>query len=422
MSTKMKPVTTSTGKLGDERKAHLHLVEASPVEEINREFAIIKTGGILSQEDGEDKFITTSQFRNWLANRDMTADEWLRHPNRREYRKVVFRPKEDTPLDYNLWRGFSFEPSRHGSCEYFLEHILDHVCRGNEDHYNWVMSFFAEIVQRPMQKTGVSLVIRGTSGGGKTIVGKTVGELFPRHYRLVDNPDQVTGKFNAHMSSLLLLHADEAFFAGNPSNAGKLRSMVTRDEHIIEPKGLDSFRVPNYMRLFITSEERWVVPTSLAERRFAIFNIRDDVVNDYKFWKELNHELDNGGRARLLYELMHWDIVDLRNLPQTKALRDQKAQSLTADQAWWVRCLERGYILRHTWLRNLEIAEVLEQYLTEVKDRSANKSTQTSLGIFIREMVPGLIKRRGYYELPTLDECVEHFERKTKLKIVRSQR
>ncbi len=422
MLDKTAPSRSSGAKSVDARNCLSTDPNLSPIEEINREFAIIKTGGILCQQGGEDKFISVSQFRNWLANREMTASEWLAHPRRREYNSVVFRPGESTPNDYNLWRGFAYQPSRRGCCDHFLDHLQFNVCKGNIHHFNWVMSFFAEIVQKPMQKSGVSLVIRGTSGGGKTVVGQIIGSLFPRHYRLVDNPDQVTGKFNAHMSSLLMLHADEAFFAGDPRNAGKLRSMITRDEHIIEPKGLDSFRVPNYMRLFITSEESWVVPASLNERRFAIFGISDDSVGDRKFFTNMMDELDNGGRARLLYELMHFDMVDLRELPQTKELRDNKAHSLTKDQAWWVRCLERGTILGDGWPSLIDREAVLHAYCEDVRDRNAGKSTQTSLGILLNELVPDLGKPRGAYRLPDLDVCIDHFEKRFKMKISRPKR
>jgi len=70
------------------------------------------------------------------------------------------------------------------------------------------------------------------------------------------------------MASLLLLQADEASFGGDPRSAGKLRSLVTRTEHVIEPKGVDAYRVPNYMRLMITSEEDWVIPASFKDVEF----------------------------------------------------------------------------------------------------------------------------------------------------------
>jgi hypothetical protein len=64
-------------------------------------------------------------------------------------------------------------------------------------------------------KPGTSLVIRGKPGTGKTSVGEKLGSLLgEQHYELVADPRYVTGQFNSHMASLLVLHADEAFVLG----------------------------------------------------------------------------------------------------------------------------------------------------------------------------------------------------------------
>ena len=198
----------------------------SVIEEINREFAIVKTGGIICPLD-EDKVISTSKLKDWLANREVKAPQWLSSPDRREYNRIVFRPgDDDCGDDYNLWKGFSVKPSRKGSCDLFHLHVRENICRENDDHYNWIMSFFAEIVQSPMEKSGVSLVLRGPSGAGKTALGQVIGSLFPKHYMLVDSADQVIGRFNAHMARLLLLQADDTFF---PRHTQRRQAALARD-------------------------------------------------------------------------------------------------------------------------------------------------------------------------------------------------
>jgi hypothetical protein len=387
----------------------------SAIEEINREFAIVKTGGIICPLN-DDKVISTSKLKDWLANRGVTAAQWLSSPDRREYESIVFRPGEHANGDYNLWKGFSVKASPKGSCDLFHEHVREHVCRGNERHYEWVMSFFAEIVQAPMEKSGVSLVIRGASGAGKTVVGEVIGSLFPQHYMLVDSPEQVIGRFNAHMARLLLLQADDTFFH-DTRNAGKLRSLVTRHEHVIEPKGVDAYRVPNYMRLFITSEEDWVVPASLRERRFAIFDIKDEKRGDTDYFARMFAQLDRGGRARLLHDLMNFDMVELRDLPQTRALKENKLKSLGPDMKWWVNCLERGAITGGVWNERITRDNVFASYRGAMPNSFSDRSTRTELGIFLRKVTPWLRGSRGEYMLPTLKECRDHFHKLFQVRI-----
>src|SRR5581483_3130098 len=168
----------------------------------------------------------------------------------------------------------------------FRDHLLQNVCGGDEQLFRWVFGFFAHIVQRPRERLGIALVLRGKRGVGKTKVGEVIGSLFPRHYFLVDDPRYVTGQFNAHMASCLLLQADEAVWAGDKSAEGRLKSLVTSAIHQIEAKGVDPIRLKNYIRLIMTSNEDWVVPAGKDERRFAVFDVDDRCLQDIAYFQE----------------------------------------------------------------------------------------------------------------------------------------
>ena len=99
------------------------------------------------------------------------------------------------------------------------------------------MAWLADIFQRPALKCGTSLALRGKQGVGKTKVGEVMRSLLGVHYKLVADPRYVTGRFNSHMISLLMLHADEGFWAGDKKAEGKLKDLVTGDTHPIEFKG-----------------------------------------------------------------------------------------------------------------------------------------------------------------------------------------
>ena len=79
----------------------------------------------------------------------------------------------------------------------------------------------------------------------------------------------MVGRFNSHMISLLLLHADEGFWAGDKKAEGRLKDLVTGKTHPIEFKGKEAFWINNYVRLFVTGNPDWVVPAGFEERRFA---------------------------------------------------------------------------------------------------------------------------------------------------------
>ena len=55
-------------------------------------------------------------------------------------------------------------------------------------------------------------------------------------------------------------------------------------------------------------------------------------------------KMDNGGREALFHHLLNFDLktVNLRTIPKTTALLDQKLSSLDAEQGWWLDVLSRG--------------------------------------------------------------------------------
>ncbi len=334
------------------------------IAQFNKRYAFILVGGrgailreTIDKTTGkvDVTYITPEGFRQYYANNFVTVGRkdvqagsyWFTHEERRTYEGITFSPGRDVPGYYNLWRGFSFEPDPTGDWSIFREHLYENAASGNEEHYNWILAWFAQMCQKPWEKVGTSLSFRGPQGTGKTIVGKVMGRLFHQHYTLVDDTRYVFGQFNSHMASTILLHSDEGFWGGDPKHVGKLRSMVTSDTQRIEHKGRDSIEVPNYMRMLITTNQNWVVPAAFEERRFAVFDMGDGKKQERTYFIEMLRQLRDGGYGGLLYELLNYDLkqVDIGQIPSTKALRDQKETSMSDVAKFWFVCLMDAEIL-----------------------------------------------------------------------------
>ena len=324
---------------------------------LNETYALVIVGGktvILKDtphEPGGYTLLSHSAFDHWFANRHVCHENkrmtlaryWMSHPDRRHYEGLVFVPRRDIPGYYNLWRGFAVDPSP-GDCSKFLGHILENVCQGNQELFDWLIGWFAQLVQQPEVKLGTAVVLRGKEGTGKSIVGKTIGSLLGTHYVPVAKPELVTGRFNAHLSNCLLLQAEEAFWAGDHAAAGALKDLITNDDLVVEFKGLEAIRMRNYVRLLATSNAEWVVPAGLMARRFAVFDVGEAHVGDKAYFRAIAHELDNSGRQALLHYLLNFDLskLDLRSVPKTEALLEQKLHSLDGEQGWWLGVLMAG--------------------------------------------------------------------------------
>ncbi|CAN0591265.1 unnamed protein product, partial [Laminaria digitata] len=148
------------------------------------------------------------------------------------------------------------------------------------------------------------------------------------------------------LASLLLLQVDEGFWAGDKQAEGRLKGLITSDRQMIEHKGKDAIQVRNFLRMIVTSNSDWVVPAGHEERRFAVFDVGDHCIQNHEYFAEMMRELESGGYGALLHHLLNFDFsdIDLRKIPTTAALFEQKIASLPPVETWWFTCLQRGWI------------------------------------------------------------------------------
>lgn len=383
--------------------------------------------------DGRDeiRLLTVAGFHEWLKPRTLLHGDkrmqasklWIESPDRRQHNGIVFDPSGEADGEYyNLWRGFAVKPNANaGSCQRFLDHIAENVCRGDVDLFAWVMGWFAAMVQWPTDKLGTALVLRGGQGTGKTIVGRMIGSLLGQHYALVADSRYIVGRFNSHLANSLLLQLDEATWGGDHAAAGKLKDLITGDWQYIEYKGKEPVKVRNYVRLLVTGNNNWLVPAGVDERRFAVLDVGEAKQQNHDYFGAIEEEMNAGGREALLHYLLHFDLDDvpLRTIPDTAALREQKVATLPPEQQWWLDILGRGQLPGdEAGTGETQCSKLFSDYLALMKELGVNRrQSETAFGITLRRMVPTIqrVRRRivtpsgsqlhYLYQLPPLAEC-----------------
>jgi hypothetical protein len=344
--------------------------EESYLERMNQEFALVYMEGshfILHEtvdEKGRQKrsFLTEPTFKrkfspNSVQGRGTYATEWLDWSRRREYRGVCFAPEREARNDYyNLWRGFTVTPLPYADgdevqrkgFDSFIDHARNNICQGDEALFQWLIGYFAHMVQRPYERPLTTIVFRGGKGVGKNALVDRVGALLGSgHYLVAHDGRYLTSNFNAHFDSCLCLVLDEAFWSGDKNAEGKLKGLTTAPEIMIERKGKEPYMVDNLVRLVIIGNEEWLVPASTDERRYAVYDVGNGKKQNRKFFHEMRINLDEkGGNRILLHYLQTFDLstVDVNEAPKTQALLDQKMSSLEPFEEWWYGCLVAGRI------------------------------------------------------------------------------
>ncbi len=270
---------------------------------------------------------------------------WLEQPNRRQYERIVFLPGREVPANvYNLWKGFAVDAVPGEGHLSFLDHVRVNVCQGNEEHYRYLLGWMARTVQQPDSPGEVAIVLRGQRGTGKSFFAKVLGNLFGRHFMQVSDPKHLVGSFNAHLRDCVVLFADEAFYAGDKRHESILKTTITEETLVVEGKGVDAEISPNFLHVLMASNSDWVVPAGEFERRFFVLDMGNDHRQDRDYFRSLREGLDAGGMENLLHYLLTYDLSDyeVRAVPSTKALEEQKAYSLGPFERELVECAQLG--------------------------------------------------------------------------------
>ncbi|MEM6384655.1 MAG: primase-helicase family protein [Pseudomonadota bacterium] len=258
---------------------------------------------------------------------------------------------------YNLYRGRQLK-QRKGDCLTLKKFIRHTVCRDREDLFRFVWLYLAHLVQRPGEKAHTAIVLRGLGGCGKSTFGMLLERLVAPYSLTIAEEEHVTGRFaGQHLCTALVAVCTEALFAGDPKINGKIKSLVTSDTIMVEPKGLPVVVMPSFTRFFFDSNNERVVPIdgNGSERRYLVMEINDSHKDDHTYFDEVYEQLNGDGVEALLWELENYvpsddglSWGDLRTAPDTPERRKMRWHSMRPVERAIIRMIEDGSVTMKT--------------------------------------------------------------------------
>jgi hypothetical protein len=389
--------------------------EEKAVREMNDRHAVISNLGgkcvimewvpsAISEGQKELSYQSFQAFRERYANQyiivpngrgrwenEPLAPIWLAHPHRRQYEGLDLVPNGPAilPNGYlNLWKGWGVAP-RKGSWRLMQRHIAEVLANGNQVFEDYIKRSTAWKFQNPGLPPEVVLALLGGKGVGKGAWGYIQMLIYGSHGLQIFSTDHLIGKHNQHLQNKLFLFLDEALWGGDKQAERVLKGLTTEKWMFIEPKNVNGFQWPNRLAIYMSGNDKWIVPASHDERRYAVNKVNEKWKQNKSYFGPLFEEINNGGAAAMLYDLLELDLDGWHprdNVPQTKALLDQKMLGLTGLQQWYVHLLSVGELSGASAKNPRHV--ISERLLENAKHHTARNKYVTfeELAEFLKEM------------------------------------
>lgn len=276
-----------------------------------------------------DKQYVITLFINNFSKEDMTI-----------YSDIDFIPylyKDDIDINiFNLFSGFRFdaliedvEPEYYNDIKPILSHLKEVLCSDDEIIYDYVLKWIAHIVQKPCDKAGVPVILmKSEQGSGKNLFWDFMGNVIGKKYIVTINDlNALTNKFNGRTEGKLLTLLNEIDnYGGNFKDNNKLKSILTDIDQTIEPKGKEAYKINNYSRNVMLTNNEWAAKISNDDRRFVPMDVSDHKKDDFEYFNKIFDSMNDRNAELFFHFLSQIDLThfNVRTIPVTKLKEKMK--------------------------------------------------------------------------------------------------
>jgi len=236
---------------------------------------------------------------------------WLDDPKIRKYDKYVFKP---TPLkvedyEYNTWTDFDITktPLEKDDDE-IINRFLDYMKNlfDDENVVNYIIAYFANRIQNPANRNMVCIILYGEEGDGKNrlfdIFKNIIGD---KYYTELENAKQMFGSHSCVEKEKLFICVNEAKGKDNYENSETLKARITTDKLLINPKGIQEFKIDNFCDYIMTTNNANAVNLHDKSRRYLYVETTSYYSRNSEFFNKLSNDIvDNPKALRIIYQYL----------------------------------------------------------------------------------------------------------------------
>lgn len=244
----------------------------------------------------------------------------------------------DTGDTYNLFQGFKWSREEPVPSELFeksliIKHLRDELMDGNEEHFKYLMSYIAHMIQKPQQKPKTFILLYSPKQGtGKDFFYNFCQLLIGQEYTVSTNDTEaICKKHNANQIGKLLIRINENSENGGWNNADKMKDLIDCKDFTVEPKGIDPFQIKNYARWFGFTNHENSLKIEVGDRRYFAIKTSVRHANERAYWDPLWAELNDLDIVRSAFN--YFSNYDIENwapmvIPKSKLKTEMIKQQL----------------------------------------------------------------------------------------------
>tara|TARA_R110000772_G_scaffold2839_1_gene10324 strand:- start:33415 stop:35568 length:2154 start_codon:yes stop_codon:yes gene_type:complete len=277
----------------------------------------LKTGQLIKKDNFKDGSIYSSRSVSVADTKGnfkeiSVAAAWLKHPNKRWYNEIVFRPDTvDNTVEvkgggvaYNRFRGLS---GQSGDVTPFFD-LYDHLMSTTDEFdKDMIWKLICWKVQNLGSRPKLGIMMTGTQGGGKTLFTDIISKMFHPYYAEISSAD-LGSDFNAWIEGSLCVVMNEAKGKDLQFSMDTLKGYVTDETKACNEKYRPRRQVTNYGLYMFNSNQRSAAAFDDDDRRMIIMRTPKKHKNGRDFYGPVFDWYENGGSQSLLRWFQEYDL------------------------------------------------------------------------------------------------------------------
>ena len=167
----------------------------------------------------------------------------------------------------------------------------------------YIIAYFANRLQNPASRNKVCIVLYGEEGDGKNRLYDIFKNIFGETYFTeLESAKQMFGAHSCIEKEKLFVCVNEAKGKDNYENSDILKARITTDTLMINPKGIQEFKIENYCDYIMTTNNANAVNIHDKSRRFLLVETTSFYSRNSEFFNKFSNDIvDNPKALKVIY-------------------------------------------------------------------------------------------------------------------------